>query len=121
MRSANKSLMNKFPLDSKRVILKAYGPGGLSPQRVLAAFREVYPGKHDTIETAITKDWTTDKLAPACEMEPFAIGTMRKFWPQLMQPDGRIYFAGTYADNMSRGMESCLRSAQRVAKEITQL
>ena len=105
-------------VDSNRVILKAFGPGGLSPQRVLAAFREVYPGKHDTIETALTKDWTTDKFAPACEMEPFAIGEMKKFWPQIMQPDGRIYFAGTYADNMSRGMESCLRSAQRVAAEI---
>jgi len=105
-------------VDTTRVILKAYGPGGLSPQRVLAAFREVYPGKHDTIEQALTKDWTVDKFAPACEMEPFPIGEMKKFWPQIMQPDGRIYFAGTYADNMSRGMESCLRSAQRVAKEI---
>jgi len=27
------------------------------------------------------------------------------------------YFAGAYADNLSRGMESCIRSAQRVAKE----
>ena len=87
----------------------------------MAAFREVYPGKHDTIEQALTKDWTVDKYSPACEMEPFAIGEMRKFWPQVMLPDGRIYFAGTYADTMSRGMESCLRSAQRVAKEITAL
>jgi len=105
-------------VDSPRIILKAFGPGGLSPQRVLAAFREVYPGKHDTIEQALTKDWTKDKYAPVCEMEPFPIGEMHKFWPQIMQPDGRIYFAGTYADNMSRGMESCIRSAQRVAKEI---
>jgi monoamine oxidase len=105
-------------VDTTRVILKAYGPGGLSPQRVLAAFREVYPGKHDTIEQALTKDWTTDKFAPACEMEPFPIGEMHKFWPQIMMPEGRIYFAGTYADNMSRGMESCIRSAQRVAGEI---
>jgi monoamine oxidase len=105
-------------VDTTRVILKAFGPGGLSPQRVLAAFREIYPGKHDTIEQAITKDWTTDKFAPACEMEPFPIGEMHKFWPQLMMPEGRIYFAGTYADNMSRGMESCIRSAQRVAKEV---
>jgi len=105
-------------VDTTRVILKAYGPGGLSPQRVLAAFREVYPGKHDTIEQALTKDWTIDKYSPACEMEPFPIGEMHKFWPQIMMSEGRIYFAGTYADNMSRGMESCLRSAQRVAKEI---
>ncbi|WP_202925399.1 FAD-dependent oxidoreductase [Mucilaginibacter sp. 14171R-50] len=108
-------------VDSKRIVLKAYGPGGLSPQRVLAAFREVYPGKHDTIEQALTKDWTKDKFAPACEMEPFAIGQMNKFWPQLMMPEGRIYFAGTYADNMSRGMESCIRSAQRVAMEVNKL
>lgn len=108
-------------IETTRVILKAYGPGGLSPQRVLAAFRSVYPGKHDTIEQALTKDWTIDKYAPACEMEPFPIGEMRKFWPQIMLPEGRIYFAGTYADNMSRGMESCLRSAQRVAQEIDKL
>lgn len=105
-------------VDTKRVILKAFGPGGLSPQRVLAAFRQVYPGKHDTIEQALTVDWTRDKFAPVCEMEPFPIGEMHKFWPQILQPEGRIYFAGTYADNMSRGMESCLRSAQRVAHDI---
>jgi len=108
-------------IDSTRIVLKAYGPSGLSPQRVLAAFREVYPGKHDTIEQALTKDWSKDKYAPVCEMEPFPIGHMHKFWPQLMLPEGRIYFAGTYADNMSRGMESCIRSAQRVAQEINKV
>jgi monoamine oxidase len=108
-------------VDTDRIILKAYGPGGLSPQRVLAAFRQVYPGKKDSIEQALTLDWTKDKYAPACEMEPFPIGEMDKFWPQIMLPEGRLYFAGTYADNMSRGMESCLRSAQRVASEIDKL
>lgn len=107
--------------DTNRVVLKAYGPGGLSPQRVLAAFREVYPGKKDTIEQALTVDWTKDRFAPACEMEPFPIGGMHKFWPQIIKPEGRIFFAGTYADTMSRGMESCLRSAQRVATEINKL
>jgi monoamine oxidase len=103
---------------SGHVLLKAFGPGGLSPQRVLAAFREVYPGKRDTIVQAITKDWTLDQFAPTCEMEPIAVGEMRRFWPEIMKPDGRIYFAGTYADALSRGMESCIRSAQRVAGEI---
>lgn len=103
-----------------RVILKAYGPGGLSPQRVLAAFRQVYPGKRDTIAQALTKDWTQDTLAPNCEMEPFPLGQMHKFWPEVLRPEGRIYFAGTYADLLSRGMESCIRSAQRVAREIAE-
>ena len=105
---------------STRVLLKAYGPGGLSPQRVLAAFRQVYPGKHDTIVQALTKDWTQDEFAPSCEMVPFPLGEMHKFWPQILQPEGRIYFAGTYADLLSRGMESCIRSAQRVAREISE-
>ena len=108
-------------VDTKRVVLKAFGPAGFPPQQILAAFREVYPGKKDTIEQALTVDWSKDKYAPVCEMEPFAIGEMRKFWPQVLLPEGRIYFAGTYADNMSRGMESCIRSAQRVAKEIDKL
>jgi len=105
-------------MQTMRVILKAYGPGGLSPQRVLAAFRQVYPGKRDTIVQALTKDWTQDTLAPNCEMEPFRLGEMHKFWPEILRPEGRIYFAGTYADLLSRGMESCIRSAQRVAREI---
>lgn len=108
-------------VETSRIILKAYGPSGLSPQRVLAAFRQVYPGKHDTIEQALTKDWSKDRFAPVCEMEPFPPGEMHKFWPQILQPEGRIYFAGTYADNMSRGMESCIRSAQRVVREIGKL
>ena len=103
---------------STRVILKAFGPSGLSPKRVLAAFREVYPGKRDTIVQALTKDWSQDPFAPTCEMEPFPVGTMRRFWPEIMKPDGRLYFAGTYADPLSRGMESCVRSAARVAQEI---
>jgi monoamine oxidase len=104
--------------ETTRVILKAYGPGGASPARVLAAFRKLYPGKRDTIVQALTKDWTQDTLAPSCEMEPFPMGQMHKFWPEILKPEGRIYFAGTYADLLSRGMESCIRSAQRVAKEI---
>lgn len=106
---------------STRLILKAFGPGGLSPQRVLAAFREVYPGKGDTIVQALTHDWIKDAFAPTCEMEPLPVGELRRFWPELLKPDGRIYFAGTYADPLSRGMESCVRSAARVAQEIAAL
>lgn len=117
----NSIWMETNQVDTQRVILKAYGPSGFTPQQVLAAFREVYPGKKDTIEKALTVDWSRDKYAPFCEMIPFPIGEMHKFWPQVLQPERRIYFAGTYADNMSRGMESCLRSAGRVAGEISML
>ncbi len=98
----------------------ASGPGGVSPQRALAGFREVYPGKRDTIELAISKDWTKDTFTPTCERLSFPIGELHKFWPELMKPHGRIHFAGAYADNLSRGAEAATRSANRVANAIHQ-
>lgn len=117
----NSVWMETNQVDTRRVILKAFGPSGATAEQVLAAFREVYPGKKDTIEKALTLDWSKDKYSPFCEMIPFPVGEMHKFWPQVLQPEGRMYFVGTYADNMSRGMESCLRSARRVAGEIGKL
>ena len=105
-------------VDTHRVIVLGTGPGGVSPQRALAAFREVYPGKRDTIEQAISQDWTKQKYAPNCERLPFPIGTLHKFWPHLIQPHGRIHFAGAYADNLNWGTEAATRSANRVAKAI---
>ena len=107
-------------VDTHRVILLATGPGSISPQRALAAFREVYPGKRDTIEQAISKDWSKETFASTCERLPFPIGELHKFWPNVIQPHGRIYFAGAYADNLSRGTEAATRSANRVANAIHQ-
>jgi len=105
-------------VDTHRVILLGTGPGGVSPQRALAAFRKLYPGKRDTIEQAISQDWTKQKYSPNCERQPFPIGELDKFWPHLMLPHGRIYFAGAYADNLGWGTEAATRSANRVANEI---
>jgi len=98
----------------------ATGPGGVSAQRALAAFRQVYPGKHDTIEQALVKDWTKEQFSYTCERLDYSIGNLDKFWPQVTMPHGRIHFAGAYADNLNRGMEAATRSANRVAKEIEQ-
>jgi monoamine oxidase len=107
-------------VETHRVILLADGPGGVSPQRALAAFREAYPGKHDTIEQVMVKDWTKDEYSRNCERLSFPIGTLKKFWPHLMTPVGRIHFAGAYADNLNKGQEAATRSANRVAREIDQ-
>ena len=107
-------------VDTHRVVLLGTGPGGVSPQRALAGFREVYPGKRDTIEQVISKDWTKEAFASTCERLPFPIGELHKFWPELMKPHGRIYFAGAYADNLNWGTEAATRSANRVANAIDQ-
>jgi monoamine oxidase len=105
-------------VDTHRIILLGTGPGGVSPQRALAGFREVYPGKKDTIELAMGKDWTKETYSPTCERLPFPIGTLDKFWPGIIKPHGRIHFAGAYADNLNWGTEAATRSANRVANEI---
>ncbi|MDQ3537042.1 MAG: FAD-dependent oxidoreductase [Bacteroidota bacterium] len=107
-------------VDTHRVALMGTGPGGVSAQRALAAFREVYPGKRDTIEQAMVKDWTKEQFAYTCERLDFPMGQLSKFWPHVMTPHGRIHFAGAYADNLNWGMEAATRSANRVAKEIEQ-
>ncbi len=105
-------------VETHRVIVLGTGPGGVSPQRALAAFRQVYPGKKDTIEQVVSRDWTKQKFSPNCERLPFPIGELNRFWPHLMKPVGRIYFAGAYADNLNWGTEAATRSANRVANEI---
>jgi monoamine oxidase len=105
-------------VDTHRVIVLGTGPGGISPQRALAAFRSLYPGKKDTIEFAVSRDWTKETYASTCERLAFPIGELNKFWPLLMKPHGRIHFAGAYADNLAWGTEAATRSANRVANEI---
>ncbi len=106
-------------VDTHRVIVLGTGSGGISPQRALAAFREVYPGK-DTIELAIGRDWTKQPYASTCERLSFPIGELKKFWPVIMKSEGRIHFSGAYADNLNWGTEAATRSGNRVAKEIDQ-
>jgi monoamine oxidase len=109
-------------VDTHRVIVLGTGSGGISPQRALARFRELYPGKKgDTIELALGRDWTKETFSPTCERLPFPIGQLHKFWPELMKPHGRIHFAGAYADNLNWGTEACTRSANRVANAIHEL
>ena len=106
-------------VDTHRVIVLGTGPGGISPQRALAAFREVYPGK-DTIELALGRDWTQQQYAPTCERLAFPIGELKKFWPILITSEGRIHFSGAYADNLNWGTEAATRSGNRVAMAIDQ-
>ena len=105
-------------VDTHRVIVLGTGPGGISVQRALAVFRELYPGKQDTIEQAVSRDWTKEAYSSTCERLSFPIGQLHRFWPEIMKTEGRIHFAGAYADNLNWGMEASTRSAYRVASEI---
>jgi monoamine oxidase len=94
----------------------ASGPG--TAEKALATYRKYYPGRSEDIEKAHAVVWATDPWASACERTSYQPGQLAKFWPVLIEPHGRIHFAGAYADNLNWGMEAATRSANRVAEAI---
>ena len=104
-----------------RGVLMGSGRPDVTADEALAAFRRFYPGKRQTIEQAIVHNWAKDPWAFGCERMPFPLGQLKKFWPQIMEPVGRIHFAGSFADNLPWGMDAATRSANRVAAAIDAL
>ena len=87
--------------------------GVTTPEAVAALFRRRYPGSSEDIEQSLVVDWTTDRWAMSCIPIGLAPGVLSKYWPEIIEPCGRIHFAGVYADNYPFGMESAVRSAHR--------
>ena len=105
-------------VETSRGLLVGTARGITSADEALATFRRYYPGRSDDIEQAFVIDWAQDPWAMACEPVNYAPGELAKFWPAVIQPQGRIHFVGAYADNLGWGMEAATRSANRVAKAI---
>ena len=101
-------------------VLMGSGAAIQTEEDALAAFRKFYPGKaQDTIERCIVHQWWKEEpTCFGCERQPFAFGELRKMWPHIGSPVGRIYFAGAAYDNMGFGMDAATRTANRVAEAI---
>ena len=101
-------------------VLMGSGMPAQTPEATLAAFRKFYPGKNpDTISQCIVHQWWKEEpYAFGCEREAFPFGQLAKVWPHLMQPVGRVHFAGAAYDNLPWGMDAATRSANRVARVI---
>ena len=104
-----------------RGVLMGSGRADVTADEAVAAFRGFYPGKAQNIEQAIVHNWAKDPWAFSCERMPFPLGQLKKFWPSLMEPVGRVHFAGSFADNLPWGMDAATRSANRVAAAIDAL
>jgi len=99
------------------LVVGTAGPG-VTADAALKAFRSRYPGKGDSIEQAMVIDWSKDPWCMACETTTYRPGELRRFWPAIMEPEGRIHFAGAYCDNLNWGQEAATRSGHRVARAI---
>jgi monoamine oxidase len=107
-------------VETSRGLIVATASGFTSADDALKTFRRHYPGRGDDIEQAFVIDWAQDPWAMACEPVSYAPGQLRRFWPRVIEPEGRIQFVGAYADNLGWGMEAATRSANRVARAIDQ-
>ena len=73
----------------------------------------------DTIEQVIVHEWWKEEpLALGCERHAFALGTLAQVWPHLIEPVGRVHFAGAAYDNLPWGQDAATRSARRVTLAI---
>jgi monoamine oxidase len=105
---------------TRRAALMGWAEAGTSRKGALAAFNNFYPGKSSNIEKLIVHNWATDPWAMACETVSYPPGQLTKIWPIVIEPVGRVYFAGAYADNLNWGQEAGTRSARRVVEAIDQ-
>ncbi|HYF34267.1 MAG TPA: NAD(P)/FAD-dependent oxidoreductase [Prosthecobacter sp.] len=104
----------------ERCVLMGSGQPAQTPEATIEAFRKFYPGKNpDTIEKCIVHEWWKEEpYAVGCERKAFPFGQLAKVWPHLIEPVGRIHFAGAAYDNLPWGMDAATRSAHRVVKAI---
>ena len=105
-------------VNTPRCILIGDATPATSEGKTLAAFRKIYPGKSEDIEQALVVNWARDPWALACERTSYKPGDLSKFWPGVIEPHGRIHFAGAYAAHMPWGQEAAVESANRVAEAI---
>jgi monoamine oxidase len=105
-------------VDTPRGLIVGTASGAGSPDAALRAYRKHYPGTLEDIDRADVHVWAADPWASACERTDYRPGELKKFWPTLIEPQGRVHFVGAYADNLNWGMEAATRSANRVAEAI---
>lgn len=91
-----------------------------TPEETIEAFRKFYPGHHTPeIEQCVLHHWWKEEpLAFGCERLAFPFGKLARVWPHIMEPVGRIHFAGAAYDNLPWGQDAATRSAFRVAERI---
>ncbi len=103
------------------ILLGVTKPEGTA-EEAAATLNKCYPGKRrPTIEQTLVHNWVKDPWSSWCEGLPFPLEQLRKFWPHVIEPVGRIYFAGAHADNIPWGMDAATRSANRVAQAIDEV
>jgi monoamine oxidase len=105
-------------VETSRGIMIGTAQAGVSAAAAMSVFQRYYPGRSAEFEKTMAWDWSRESWSMGCEARDYKPGQLRKLWPAVIQPVGRVFFAGAYCDNQSWGMEAATRSAFRVARTI---
>ncbi len=105
-------------VDTPRAVLVATAANSATAQDALAALRRVYWGRSEDVEQTVIQTWANEPWSMACETLTYRVGDLKKMWPAIMEPVGRVHFASAYTDNLNWGQEAATRSANRVADAI---
>ncbi len=108
-------------------ILQCYTRGDASQQMTrlpeserisatLAETERVFFGARQHFERGVSKCWSEDEWTRGAWAHP-SVDQLR----QLMQPEGRIHFAGEHISNASSWMQGAFESAARAVQEINQV
>lgn len=96
----------------------------LSEKEVIAAFlkemKTLRPASEGQIEVLKLNSWGNNPLARGAYYH-LAPNQASQFFPALLQPVGRVYFAGEHLGLQNNGMEAACESADSVVQKITNL
>jgi monoamine oxidase len=106
-------ILESYTQASGALAMKNYSP----EERVRIALNDlesVHPGAHDEFSSAAHQVW---EHAYSCyEPNQFSV-----WYPDLIKPEGRVYFAGEHISTLPGTMEGALESGVRAAKDILHL
>ena len=89
-------------------------------ERVGVAVNEIekiFPGSSELIEQTATVAWPNEEFTRGSYMA-LAPGEVTAHWDSLMNPAGRLFFAGEHASPLQGYMEGAVESGQRAARMI---
>jgi monoamine oxidase len=92
-------------------------------ERIRVAVDEVerlFPGSSELIENTATVAWPNEPYTRGSYMA-LAPGQVTAYWKALLEPVGRLFFAGEHATPIQGYMEGAVESGQRAARTILSL
>lgn len=103
-------ILEAYTQSSGALSMKNYSP----EERVRIVLNDmelVHPGAHDNFVSAAHQLWDN-------AYSLYTPGQFSVWYPELIKPEGRVYFAGEHVSTMPGTMEGALESGVRAAKDI---